>query len=318
MPSPRVDIVIPVYNGAEFIAECLSSVLRQNYGDWHATVINNCSTDRTGEIADTFAQRDPRIRVVHCTEFVDQCGNYNRALSHASADAVYVKILEADNWLMDDAVAKMVEFAEKNPRVGIVGSYWLRGPRVDGWGLDPLRSVLTGREAFRLYYLSRVYLFGTPTTLLFRAAAIREQTILFRPGLFYDDLEFCARLLKKWDLGFIHQVFAYVRDDNGGLFTEVRGLDYEVAFRHFLCREYGTDWFDAKELESFRKQCENKYLRHIGFAMFIRRRGQAYWKFHQALFRSNGASLGKRDLIVPMLTGLRDRLLRRKLRSPSE
>jgi glycosyltransferase involved in cell wall biosynthesis len=300
MGNARVDIVIPVYNGAPFIAECLDSVLRQSYANWTATVIDNCSTDGTGTIADSFALRDPRVRVVHCTEFVDQCGNYNRALSHASADAVYIKILEADNWITDDALTRTVELAEQNPDVGIVGSFWLRGPYVYGCGIEPDRAVLTNREAFQPLFEKWIYLFGTPTTLLFRAKAVREQSVWFRPGMFYDDLELCVRILKTWKFGYLYRVLAYVRDDNEGMFSEVRRLDYQSAFRYFLLRDHRESWFDEPARSRIFSYCRRRYFTQLGWAM-LTLRGEDYWAFHRKLFAANAAVLKKRDTIIPLL-----------------
>jgi glycosyltransferase involved in cell wall biosynthesis len=123
MGKPTVDIVVPVYNGAQHLRECLESILGQTYESWRAVVVNNCSTDDTGRIADEYAQRDCRFRVVHCTEFLGQTANYNRAVAQSSNLAEYVKVLEADNWITEDSISKMVEVAEKDKDIGIVGCY---------------------------------------------------------------------------------------------------------------------------------------------------------------------------------------------------
>ena len=49
--SASVSVVTPVYNGAEFLAECIESVLAQTYTNWNYTIVNNCSTDETLAIA---------------------------------------------------------------------------------------------------------------------------------------------------------------------------------------------------------------------------------------------------------------------------
>ncbi len=46
-----VSVVTPVYNGEDFLVECIESVLRQSYSNWEYIIVNNCSTDRTLEIA---------------------------------------------------------------------------------------------------------------------------------------------------------------------------------------------------------------------------------------------------------------------------
>jgi glycosyltransferase involved in cell wall biosynthesis len=301
MSQPRVDIVIPAYNEGSFIGECLESILRQTYQNWRVVVVDNCSTDQTGAVADSFAARDSRVQVMHCTEFVDQCGNYNRALGQASPEAKYIKLLESDNWLVPEALARCVDLAEQDPTIGIVASYWFRGPRVEGSGLGPGRAVATGREAFDMFFVRRLYIFGTPTTLLFRAEAVREQPQWFRPGIFYDDVEFCTRVLSAWKLGFVHQVLSFVRDDNGGYFSKVRKMDHEPAFRYFLLREHGAKYFNDHELAALNRVAKQEYFGRMGYSLWVVRRGSSYWKFHYTLFRNNGAELRRRDLVWPFV-----------------
>src|SRR5437868_12750021 len=100
MELPLVSMVIPVFNGGEYLQRCLESVSAQSYGRWEGVIVNNCSTDSTGEIAEAACGRDPRLRVVHCKEFVGQSENYNRALASAAPEARYVTLVEADSWLM--------------------------------------------------------------------------------------------------------------------------------------------------------------------------------------------------------------------------
>lgn len=307
MSQPRVDIAIPVYNGADHIAECLESLLRQTHANWVATVVNNCSTDATGGIADAFARRDARIRVSHETEFVDQCGNYNRALSHITGESEYGKIVEADNWLMPDALARMIELGETSPRLGVIGAYWLHGTEVGGAGLEPSCTVLPGLESIRLFFRRRVYLFGAPTTVMFRTRAVRDEATGFRPGLFYDDFDFCIRLLKSWDFGYVHQILAYVREDNGGVFDWIRRADHYPAFRYFLLQDYGRDLFSGPELDQQRTRCRRDYLNRLGEAC-ISRRGTDYWKLHRTLFRQNHESFPTLRLAWPVARAILVRL----------
>jgi glycosyltransferase involved in cell wall biosynthesis len=61
--KPFVSVVTPVYNGADFLAECIDSVLSQTYDNFEYLIVNNCSTDGTLAIALDYAKKDPRIRV---------------------------------------------------------------------------------------------------------------------------------------------------------------------------------------------------------------------------------------------------------------
>ena len=63
MKQPLVSVVTPVYNEEKNLAECIESVLAQTYPNWEYVIVNNCSTDRSLQIAESYAAQDKRIRV---------------------------------------------------------------------------------------------------------------------------------------------------------------------------------------------------------------------------------------------------------------
>lgn len=66
---PLVAVVVPVYNGAEYLGECLESVARQTYPSWRLIVVDNRSTDDSRKIATWYAERDDRVELVAFDEF---------------------------------------------------------------------------------------------------------------------------------------------------------------------------------------------------------------------------------------------------------
>lgn len=62
---PRISVVVPVYNAARYLCECLDSVLDQTFTDWEVVAVDDGSTDSSGEILDRYAKKDARIRVIH-------------------------------------------------------------------------------------------------------------------------------------------------------------------------------------------------------------------------------------------------------------
>jgi cellulose synthase/poly-beta-1,6-N-acetylglucosamine synthase-like glycosyltransferase len=63
--SPFFTVVVPTYNHEKFLPEALDSLLGQSFEDWEAVVVDDGSTDGSGEIMDHYAKRDPRIRTIH-------------------------------------------------------------------------------------------------------------------------------------------------------------------------------------------------------------------------------------------------------------
>lgn len=306
-----VGIGIPVHNGAQHLRECLDSLLAQSYSSWSAVVVNNCSTDGTGAIADEYAKRDPRIRVAHFTELLGQAANYNRAVALVPGEVEFVKVLEADNWLTEDSLAQMVRVAESDEQVGIVGCYYLLGKLLLGSGLDYNTRILSGQEAGRLLF-NGVYLLGTPSTLLFRSAALREQERLFREDVFYDDTDLCLRILGKWKFGFAHRLLAFVRDDNSGAFSRYRALDFTPAYKHFLSQRFGSLFFQGAELLKVQRTCENAYYRSLGRALVAGRMTRLYSRFHRGLFAAERKCLRYGKLLLFSLSSLLDLCLNPK------
>jgi glycosyltransferase involved in cell wall biosynthesis len=305
---PRVSIVIPVYNGEDHLFGCLASIAAQTFSNWEAVIVNNRSQDRTGEIADSFAQRDPRFRVVHCTEFLSQGDNYNRAVRLSGTEAEYIKIVEADNTLWSECLERMVALADRDPTIGVVGCYWLHGDLLGGNGLPRHSEVVDGNEVRRQHLLTDVYYLGTPTTLLFRAAALSSVTPCFRSDLFFDDIDLCFRVLRDWKFAFVHQVLAFVRDDNAGIFDKFINLDYIPAYRYLLAMAYIVEMFSAEEAERIIHKRKSMYYRRLGRAL-VRWRPKQYWDFHRNACRAMGYELRYSGLIWPAISAALDIVL---------
>lgn len=305
MTQPLVAIVVPVYNSAEHLRECLESLLAQTYSNWHAVVMDNCSTDGTGAIADEFARRDKRLRVVHCEKFVIKQENYNRAVAEADPEAEYIKVLEADNWITPDCLDRTVRLAQRDATIGIVNSYWLWGRRPGGSGLSYAEQIIAGGDVARGYFLDGSYLFGVPTSLLFRAKALRDESVWFRSDVCSDDVDLCLRLLRKWNFGFVHQILAFWRVDDTGAFSKVQDFDFNPAYRYFAIRAYGEDFFAGRELEEVRRAWKRQYFDRLGHALVVGR-SRAYWEFHRGMFKAAGRQLPMRDLLLSAAHNLID------------
>ena len=125
--QPLVSIVTPVYNGEAYIKECIESVLSQTCQNWEYIILNNNSRDRTLEIAEQYERQDSRIRVYSNDTLLPIIANHNKAFGLISGGSKYCKVVSADDWLVPECLERMVELAEENPSVGIVGAYQLSG-----------------------------------------------------------------------------------------------------------------------------------------------------------------------------------------------
>ena len=119
----RCSIVVPVFNKARFIADSLSSVLRQRCEDFEIVVIDDGSTDGSAELAR--ALDDARVRV-----FVQANGGVsaarNAGISQARGDLVF--FFDADDWMHPDYLRIQLEQAERFPQVDFFATRFLRFP----------------------------------------------------------------------------------------------------------------------------------------------------------------------------------------------
>jgi glycosyltransferase involved in cell wall biosynthesis len=114
----KVSVCIPVYNGSEYIAESINSVLAQTYEDFQLIVCDNCSTDNTEEIVRSF--HDPRLKYVCNAENLGLVGNSNRCLELANGE--YVCIWHHDDVMLPENLERKVHLLDKQPDVGFVHS----------------------------------------------------------------------------------------------------------------------------------------------------------------------------------------------------
>ena len=209
--EPLVSVVTPVYNGEPHLAECIESVLRQSYRNWEYVIVDNCSSDRTSEIAATYARKDSRVRYERHEEFVNAVSSHNRAIAAASNQSRYIKVVGADDWLYSDCLEWMVMLAEANPTVGIVSAYQQSGTLIDLVGPRHWGTVVSGHEVLRQSLLGGPYVTGSPTAVLYRGDVVRQREPFYDVTFRHADTEAVYWALTCYDFGLIPRVLTFSR-----------------------------------------------------------------------------------------------------------
>ena len=289
---PLVSVVTPVYNGEEHLAECIESVLAQTYPNWDYTIINNCSTDRTREIAESYAAKDSRIRVQNNESFLRIIPNHNHAFRQISPGSKYAKMVFADDWLYPECLERMVKLAEANPSVGIVAAYGLRGTDVVYTGLPYTATAISGREVCRLRFFGTPNVFGTPTAHMFRSDLVRARTPFYNESNLHADAEVCFDLLKHCDFGFVHQVLSYTRQREGSMTMRSKELNSMVAGTLYDIVVHGPSYLSPAELQSCLKLHMRRYYNFLGRCVW-QKRDKQFWEYHKKKLDEVGLGLSR-------------------------
>ena len=131
--SPKVTVGLPVYNGEEFVAESIESVLSQDFEDFELIVSDNASTDRTAEICQAYAAKDGRVRYHRNPTNEGIAANFNRACGYARGR--YFKWHAADDMLGPGYLRLCATILDQDPGVALVTP---RTRMVDSDGSTPL------------------------------------------------------------------------------------------------------------------------------------------------------------------------------------
>jgi glycosyltransferase involved in cell wall biosynthesis len=248
MPEPTISTCIPVRNGAPWIDAAIDSALAQTRQDFEILVVENASTDGTGDLVRRRSTEDSRIRLERFEHPVSAPANHNRAIRLARGKLV--KFLHADDVLYPDCLERMAAIFDAHPRVGFVFARrhillenpddpealdWARRYGTLHDGFAALGEVNRGQELLAQYlptfgdsqYQNWV---GEPSAVMLRRECLE------RVGAFSD------RLRQSWDLELWLRVFAVC--DVGFVDEPLGGFRYHPRSLTSANARVGADWLD--------------------------------------------------------------------------
>ena len=199
-PSPAVSVIVPVYNTAPFVTQCLDSLKAQTYGDFEVFVVDDASTDDSLAIVNAAVEGDDRFTVLPQPENRGLSAVRNVGLAHASGE--YVVFLDSDDYLRADALAKLVTRARTQRLDDLYfsgESFYetddVRDTLVEDFGVrTSFEGVLTGRELF-VYFEERDQFFTQAALRMVRRGLLEEHGIRFKEGILHEDILFTFQTL---------------------------------------------------------------------------------------------------------------------------
>ena len=118
----EIDVIVPVYNNEDYIEDCIKSILAQSFTDFRLVIIDDGSTDRSGEICDSFSSKDERIEVIH-----QKNGGVSSARNAgiAALRSPYFCFVDSDDMIHTDYLANMYQLMQERKADLVICSFHL-------------------------------------------------------------------------------------------------------------------------------------------------------------------------------------------------
>lgn len=132
MEIPNISVIIPLYNAKEYIGKCLDSLLAQTFQNFEVIVVNDCSTDKSADIVESFKEKfGERLKLTNTEKNSGGCGFVPRNVGLGLASGEYVFFVDADDYLAENALTILYTAAKENEAevVYTATCYYLRNAK---------------------------------------------------------------------------------------------------------------------------------------------------------------------------------------------
>ena len=208
MTTPLISIVLPTYNGARYLQRSVDSCLSQTFGDFELIIVNDCSTDDTGAIAEEYGRKDARVRVIH--------NAFNKKLplslntGFEQARGAYHTWTSDDNYYAPEALQVLVNEITSRPEADLVYT--------DYYLIDEQDRV-TGKKKFNNIYDGFTEWLGCGACFLYKAELFAVNKG-YNPGAFLiEDYDFFMRAFLKFNFHYLPRYDLYYYREHAASLT---------------------------------------------------------------------------------------------------
>lgn len=221
----KISIVLPVHNGAAYIADSIDSILSQTYKNWELIIVDDCSTDQTPEIIKYYQESDNRINIYTNEINLGLPKSLNTGFSFASGD--YYTWTSDDNLYLPAALEKMIDFLEKEPDIMMVYA--------DYSMIDSSGSIITEMKLSEPQYIVIGNVYGA--CFLYRSETAK-QTGTYDPESFLaEDYDYWIRIYRQGNIRHLSENLYFYRMHSKSLTSTkqdlIRKQTYRVMEKHF-------------------------------------------------------------------------------------
>ena len=192
-----ISIIVPVYNVRPYLEQCVRSIIAQTYHDWECILVDDGSTDGSGELCDELAVGDERLKVIHQkNQGVSVARNHGIEICKGE----YICFIDSDDWVGVDYLTHLLAgMNEKGTDMVVTGAIHESSKP----------TIHAPKESYRLRmepeytktFIDNVGLFYGPCSILYKSSIIKSNRIVFPKGLSFGE-----------DTTFVFSYLRHVRD----------------------------------------------------------------------------------------------------------
>lgn len=201
--SPKVSVVMSAFNAEKYLHESLDSILNQDFRDFEFLIVNDASTDKTKEIIESC--KDQRIVIINNAKNSGLTRSLNVALNSAKGE--YVARQDADDISLPNRLSAQVDFLEKHPAVGFVGSY---ASMIDSHGKEfgQWKMPVTDKDIRRVISAQGCFCHGA---VMFRNQLVKNTGGYRGQFKYAQDLDLWLRLSERCQMANIDKILYRMR-----------------------------------------------------------------------------------------------------------
>lgn len=211
----KISVVVPIYNVENYLSICIESLLNQRFSDYEIILVNDGSTDKSGEIAKSYADKYEQIRMVT----IENSGlSEARNVGLKYANGIYVAFVDSDDYVEDTYLRDLYDVVNlRKLDIAICSFYRLSNNKkvLEDIKLDS-QKVYSNIEILRNVLMGKVQCYAW--NKIYKRSLFTDNNIKYPPGKLYEDIETFVRLvINSKKIGFLKKGLYNYRIRNGSI-----------------------------------------------------------------------------------------------------
>ena len=223
MKTPKISVIIPVYNTERYLDKCLDSIVKQTLKNIEIIVVNDCSQDNSLEIIEDYKQKDDRIIVINNIKNLGLGGARNVGMQRATGD--FISFVDSDDWIENNTLESAYNEAIANNADVVLFRYTFFFEKSDTYySAKKIKHKLkTPNNIITIYDCPELFNVTSACLKLYKNKVLKDSDITFPEKLYYEDIPFSFKLYFSMNKAVILDEPLYYYRQHEGTITSDRG-----------------------------------------------------------------------------------------------